>query len=201
MRDRSCAPLARREALAMIERDELVRPAFGYRILPVIGSRGDALDVGGFTLLAPGFEAGSVRVTALAAAACTLGAALETRVSELFAARRPSLALALDAIGTAMLYRTSDRALAAIRRAARREGLAAGAQSGPGDPGIGLDQQAAVLAMACGEERGITLTSGGMLAPARSVSFVVALGPDIARRSASSARCARCPSRGRCRAK
>jgi hypothetical protein len=188
---------ARDEALDMIEREALARPAFGYRIFPVHTVRGDAIDVGGAALDAPLLAAASGELTAVAAAACTLGAAVQERISALFATHRRSLALALDTVANELLFRLADRAFATIRREARRAGLGSGIDASPGDPGVPLGQQARVLALADAARIGIHTTGTGMLSPMKSLSFLVALGPNLRRRAAHG-RCNCCPSRDRC---
>jgi len=191
---------ARNEALAMIEREALARPAFGYRILPVQSVRGEAIDVGDAELDAPALVAEVGELRAVAAAACTLGTAIQERVSALFATRRRSLALALDTVANELLFRLADRAFATVRREARRAGLGTGIEASPGDPGVPLEQQARVLALADAARIGIHTSGAGMLSPVKSLSFLVALGPDLRRRSASG-RCNCCPSRDRCAVK
>jgi hypothetical protein len=188
---------ARDQALEMIAREALARPAFGYRILPVLTIRGDAIDVGDAVLDAPVLAAESGELTAVAAAACTLGAAVQERISALFATRRRSLALALDTVANELLFRLADRVFARIRREARRAGLGVGIEASPGDPGVPLGQQARVLALADAARIGIRCTGAGMLAPMKSLSFLVALGPNLRRRFAAG-RCNCCPSRDRC---
>jgi len=188
---------ARQEALAMIERDALTHPAFSYRILPVRELRGEIVDVGDATLRVPELVAESGELTAVAAATCTVGGALEARVTALFEARRPLLALALDVVGNEMLFRVADRAFSRIRREARRHGLETGAEINPGDSGTALDQQAALLALADGERNRITLNAQGMLAPVKSLSFLATLGRNLSVRA--SGRCDHCPSKERCR--
>jgi len=137
---------------------------------------------------------------AVAAAACTLGSALQERISSLFATRRRSLGLALDTVASELLFRLADRAFATIRREARRSGLGIGIEVSPGDPGVSLDQQARVLALADAARIGIHVIGAGMLSPMKSLSFLVALGPDLRRRPAPG-RCNCCPSRDRCTVK
>lgn len=195
-RSRSDAHI-RDQALEMIGREALARPDFGYRILPVRTVRGDAIDVGDAALDAPVLAAECGELKAVAAAACTLGAAVQERISALFAARRRSLALALDTVANELLFRLADRALASIRREARRAGLGIGIEASPGDPGVPLGQQARVLALADAARIGIHATGAGLLAPMKSLTFLVALGPNLRRRAAPG-RCSGCPSRDRC---
>jgi len=191
---------ARDQALEMIECEALARPAFGYRILPVQSVRGDAIDVGDAALDAPALAAEIGGLKAVAAAACTLGSAVQERISALFATRRRSLALALDTVANELLFRLADRAFATIRREARRAGLGIGIEASPGDPGVPLEQQARVLALADAARIGIHTTGAGMLSPMKSLSFLVALGPNLHKRAAPG-RCNCCPSRDRCTVK
>ena len=94
------APALLRPALAMIEREAraLASPAFSYRIVPVMEVCGQAIDLGETTLHAPGLAAESGGLRAVAAAACTLGTAIQERFSALFAASQPSRSLALDTV-------------------------------------------------------------------------------------------------------
>lgn len=191
---------ARDEAREMIEREALARPAFGYRILPVQAVRGDAIDFGDAALDAPVLAAGIGELKAVAAAACTLGPAMQQRISALFATRRRSLALALDTVANELLFRLAGRAFATIRREARRAGLGTGIEASPGDPGMPLEQQARVLALADAARIGVHATGTGMLSPMKSLSFLVALGSNLRARSAPR-RCNGCPSRDRCAAR
>jgi hypothetical protein len=125
---------------------------------------------------------------------------MQERISALFATRRRSLALALDTVANELLFRLADRASATIRREARRAGLGIGVEASPGDPGVPLEQQARVLALADAARIGIHTTSAGMLSPMKSLSFLVALGPNLRGRSAPG-RCNCCPSRDRCAVK
>jgi hypothetical protein len=195
-----CAARVRVEALEMIERDALARPAFGYRILPVETVQGIAVDVGGAALDAPLLAGEAGELKAVAAAACTLGAAIQEQIAALFATRRRSLALALDTVANELLFRLADRTFATIRRDARRSGLGTGIEASPGDAGMPLSQQAGVLALADAARIGIHASSAGTLSPMKSLSFLVALGPKLRRRSAPG-RCNCCPSRDRCTVK
>ena len=181
----------------MIAGEALARPVFGYRIHPVQTVLGDIIEAGDAALDAPALAAGICEVKAMAAAACTLGAAVQERISLLFATRRRSLALALDTVTNELLFRLADRAVAAIRREARRSGLHIGIEAGPGDPGVPLGQQARVLALADAARIGVHATGAGMLSPMKSLSLLAALGP-APRRRAAAGRCACCPSAGRC---
>jgi hypothetical protein len=178
----------------MLEERSLVAPRFTFRIWPVERADGAKLLVNGVELEAPGLAPWA---SAMAAAACTLGDALEKRVGKLWRSRRRLLALELDAAANDLLFCLSRSALAAIRREARRRGTGIGDALSPGDPGLALDQQAATLWLAGAPEHGIAATGGAMLSPVKSLSFLVPLASGLA--PSAGGRCARCPARGRCR--
>jgi len=191
---------ARGDALALAGDEALIAPAATYRIVPVDAVCGAAVDLDGTALCAPALTAERGELRAVAAAVCTLGPAIEQRISQLFATRRRSLALALDGIANELLFRLADRTTAAIRREAARAGLQPGIEASPGDSGVGLDQQAAVLALAGAGRIGVSATGTSVLAPCKSLTLLVALGRGLAPR-ASPGRCDACPSRTRCRVK
>src|SRR3990167_4902973 len=117
---------ARREARAMLEERALVAPRFGYRVWPVERAEGARIDLGEVVLEAPGLAASCAAASAVAAAACTLGDALEERVRALWRQGRRLVALELDEAANKLLYCLSRAALAAIRRdAARDQGIVA----------------------------------------------------------------------------
>lgn len=188
---------AKQDARRLAERELLAHSGSRHSIWAVKEVRGDVFDLGLASLAIPGFGAFGGRVSALAAGVCTLGPALEAHVGALWRAPNRLLALELDALGTELLFDLAGRAVARIRRDARRRGLAASAELNPGDPGLGLEAQPLVLALARGERCGVGARGRGMLRPVKSLSFVVALGRDLP--AAASLRCERCPARQRCR--
>ena len=189
---------ARHEARVLLARERLATPRSAFRIHPVKEMRGDVLDFGTASLSAPPFATLSKDISSVAAAACTLGAAVEERVSGLFKAHEPLLAMALDQLATEMLFALSDRLYAAIRREGRRHGLHAGSPESPGDSAFALEVQATVLALAGLPEEVVSANSRGMLRPVKSLSFIVPLGARLPARSFLP-RCLRCASREGCR--
>lgn len=180
----------------MVERDRLIAPAYGYRVLGVRSRCGEEIALEQCSLRIPALAAVDADLRLLALAACTLGPALEARVSELFAARRPRLAIALDRLGTDALFRTADRCYERIRRDARRAGMQAGAEVNPGDPGAPIAMQTIISQLA--ETPGIHASPRGVLNPAMSLSMIVPIGHGLPSRQAGG-RCDRCPSREQCR--
>lgn len=192
------APKLRQDAVAMIGEEALAEPAFCYRIVPVQSACSADFGFGRSTLRVPALAGVSTRVTAVASVVCTLGPALEARVSDLCAERRLSLALVLDEVGNELLLSSVRQALLQIRREARQQRLSSGSSLSPGCSGFTLDQQTAVVAMAGGDRLGISVTSHGMLTPVKSRSLIVAIGTGLSAQPLHR-RCESCSSRKQCR--
>lgn len=184
----------RAEAAAMLKDEALIEPAFAFRVHALKSRRGDRFELDAATLCVPAFDSLTGTVSALAAAVCSIGPALERRVSGLFASREPLLALALDALGTEKLFALADRTAIRIRREARSRQLQAGTEANPGDTGFPIEEQAKVVALA-GES--VVRLDGSMLRPVKSTSFVVPLGTGLPVPLLFQ-RCQRCSSRDKC---
>ncbi len=136
--------------------------------------------------------AGARRVIAVV---CTIGPALEARVSSLLATD-PLLAIALDALGSA----ACEQLAAAIttdltRRATAERELVTGPLS-PGMTGWTLpDAQRQLFALVDGSRLGVVLTSSGLMIPRKTLSFVVGVGPHVQARTP----CPVCEVRDRCK--
>ena len=187
----------RQQALDLIEDENLAAPAFCYRELPARKLESDWLKVGDVKLKVPGMKDEAAKLTSLVTLVCTLGPAFEARVSTLFAERKVSLALALDELGSRLLFYTSRLATLHTRRESRRRGLAVGNALHPGDEGLAIDQQTTILSQAAGDKIGVTLTGNGMLSPVKSMSMIIGLGTGLALEPMRR-RCETCVSRKQC---
>ena len=143
----------RREAIDLLERENLLEAAFCYRIVALDEPPSDVLRAGGEALDALRLVPESGQLTALGVGVLTLGPALERRASALFAERRMSLALALDKLGNEMLSALSRRVQDRIVIEARNAGLTAAGELRAGDPGLPLAAQSAVHRLAGAERR------------------------------------------------
>jgi len=187
----------RREALDLIEREGLSEAAFCYRIVALDEPPSDRLRVGGETLHAPRLVPDSGQLTAVAAAVCTLGPALEQRITTLFAERRQSRALALDGVGNEMLFALSRRLQDRILADARKHQLTAAGELRAGDPGLPLAAQAAVLRLAGASSIGVSVSRSQLLQPLKSMSLIMGIGIDLP--PVRWSRCDECPSASKCR--
>lgn len=187
----------RRNAVDLIEREHLLDAAYCYRVIPLDEPPNKCLRAGGEVLDALRLVPESGQLTALAAAICTLGPALEQRTTALFAERRTSLALALDGVGNELLFALSRRVQDRIVIEARKAQLTAAGELRPGDPGLSLKAQSAVLRLAGADTIGVSVTQGQLLHPLKSMSMVLGIGVDLP--PARWSRCDDCPSASKCR--
>lgn len=187
----------RAQALRLLEAESMLDARYAFRFVTIDGVRDDLLILAGESLEAPWLIPKSGRLTAVACCVATLGEGLEDRVRTLFTARRAALALVLDSIGNEILMVLARRAQDHMRAAATGRGLSMAGELRSGDPGLALDTQRRILALAAADELGITLSSGCVMRPLKSTSMV--LGAGIALREVGWSRCDPCPSRPRCR--
>lgn len=186
----------RAQALAMARADALVAAAFSYRIVDLDAPASPVLRAGSESLEAPRLLPATGRLTALACAACTLGPALERRVSELFGERRVSLAMALDELGNELLFDISRIAQDRIQAEVSSRKLTMSGELRAGDPGLALEAQGAVLRLATADNIGISLGEGLLMHPLKSTTMVLGVGIDLP--PADWSRCDTCNSRARC---
>jgi hypothetical protein len=187
----------RREALDLIAREGLIAPAYSFALVALDKPAAPVLHAGGETLHAPRLLPESGELTALACGVATIGARLEQRVSELFAARSVSLALAVDEVGNELLFAVGRRLQDRMLIAGQKRGLSMAGELRPGDPGLALDAQAAVLRLAGAAAIDVRLTRGHLLQPIKSTSMVIGVGIDLP--PARWSRCDDCRSRATCK--
>jgi hypothetical protein len=187
----------RREALDLVAREDLIAPAYSFAITELDAPPAAVLRAGGEMLFAPRLLPEQGTLTALACGVATIGARLERRIGDLFAARSVSLALALDEIGNELLFVVGRRLQDRMLTAGRQRGLTMAGELRPGDPGLALDAQPAVLRLAGAGSIGIRLTRGHLLHPIKSTSTVFGVGIDLP--PAPWSRCDECRSRPTCK--
>ncbi|MBK6631414.1 MAG: hypothetical protein IPG33_10410 [Betaproteobacteria bacterium] len=188
----------RQRAVELIRVEQLAEAAYSYDIVSLDVPAAETLYAHGEALYAPRLLPESGQLTALACAVCTLGPALETRISSLFTERHASLAMALDSLGNELLMAVSRRAQDRMLADARRRGLTMAGELRAGDPGLALDTQAAVLRLAQSELIGVRLTGGLLMRPLKSVSMVLGVGIDLP--PVQWSRCDGCRHRVKCNA-
>ena len=186
----------RAQVLAMAREEALVEAAYSYKIVELEAPAATTLHAGGDSLEAPWLLPASGELTALGCAVCTIGPKLEQRVSELFAQRRASLAMALDELGNELLFEISRRAQDRMQAEVARRGWSMSGELRAGDPGLALNAQGAVLRLACADSVGISLGGTMLMHPLKSTSMVLGVGLDLPPSNWS--RCDTCKTRDKC---
>ena len=117
------------------------------------------------------------------AAVCTIGPELEDTAAHLFG-DDPLFAVALDGMGNAAVENLAQQVCGRITDEVKNEGLQASAPLSPGSPEWPVEiGQPQIFSLLDPTEAGVTLTSGGMMKPKKSVSFVVGLGLEMSQTS------------------
>jgi hypothetical protein len=179
------------------EAQALLAPAAVYTVLPVHDLHHQTVSLdGGVTFEGPLVARALAGAREVALAVCTIGAALEERVTALFAAGHTLQALALDGAGTAAVGEVSRMVGARICDAASARGLSVGMRASPGQEGWSIWQQRTLFGLVPGDEIGVRLTESCLMLPRKSVSFALGLGPEM---QADAVPCDFCSKRERCR--
>jgi hypothetical protein len=190
------APLVAAAGEVIDEAQSLLVPAALYTIAPV-----RHLEHKQVVLENEATFSGSLVTRALAGATevatvvCTIGPALEERMSELFAAGEALRAVALEGAGIAAIRQVSNAVSVRICDEATARGLSVGMRASPGQEGWSIQQQRVVFGEVPAEEIGVRLTSSCLMLPRKSVSFVIGLGPEM---RADAVPCDYCSKRERC---
>lgn len=115
-------------------------------------------------------------VSAAVVGLVTIGPELERQVERLQDEGAIADALVLDAYGSAYVEAAANGAADLIRAEARRQGLRCSRRFSPGYAGWDVAEQDWVLHHLEAGALGVTLTSGGMLTPRKSVTFAMTVG-------------------------
>jgi hypothetical protein len=113
------------------------------------------------------------------AAVCTIGPELEEATAQLFD-QDPLYALALDGLGNAAVENLAQQVCGNIAELVESEGLQASSPLSPGNPAWPVEMgQPQIFRLLEPSKAGVSLTSGGMMIPKKTVSFVVGIGPEM----------------------
>ena len=177
---------ARRPALvdaaeqALQEGLAYLAPVAAYRELAVESLRHERLFLTGGVLTGPLIAQHLRSAQQVVVLACTIGDALERVISEAMS-EDPVRGLALDGLGSAAAEGLAAAAAAHFEDQARAQGLHTTIPLSPGMVGWPVEEgQAEIFSLVDGGEAGISLTSGGMMVPRKSISLVLGVGKDVA---------------------
>ena len=127
-------------------------------------------------------------------AVCTIGPELEALVT-IKMKDESILGLALDGLGNAAVEAVTQQVCSRIGEEARASGLTASTPLSPGEPEWSVEQgHIDIFSHLDPSLLGITFTSGGMMIPRKSISFVMGVGREMSQTGP----CERCSIRERC---
>ncbi|HYB40678.1 MAG TPA: hypothetical protein VEL75_02850 [Candidatus Methylomirabilis sp.] len=164
------------EALALGE--ELMAPRLVYRSVPVEAQSADLIEAAGQYLHIPDIGRLWGGLAAVGAGICTVGDAIEARVGRLFAERELPLAVMLDSVGSAAVESLAEYINDLLCQAALGEGIRVTNRISPGYAGWDTAEQAALFRICPGSPIGVTLNDACFMAPAKTISFLVGIGPE-----------------------
>jgi len=174
---------------------ELLSLGAVYDVLPVQGFHHKTIELeGGFAFEGPLVARALAGAEKVALAVCTIGIALEERMTELFS-EDPVRAMALDGAGVAALGVVSDAVIAEVREIAENHQWGSGMRAQPGQEGWPIQQQKVLFECLNTDGIGVSLTNSYLMIPRKSVSFVIGMGPDM---RPDAVACDFCSKRNRC---
>ena len=150
---------------------------------------------GGFVLTGSLFKELFNNARSVIVAICTIGDALEGKVSKT-AIDDITYSYALDSTGSVAIDQLADLAYHHFEAQKEIQGWKTSIAISPGMIGWNLKEgQNQVFSILASQKHGVKLTDSGLMVPLKSVSMVVGTGPDVQRHGIS---CDYCESKGRC---
>lgn len=181
---------------ALEEAQSLLAPAALYTILPARDFRHQRVTLdSGAVFEGPLVARALAGADKVALAVCTVGSALDERVSALFA-EHPVRAMALDGAGIGAVGLAARLVGERVREEAATCGLGIGMRAEPGQEGWPIQQQRVLFGLLPAQEIGVRLTESYLMLPRKSLSFAVGLGPEM---RPDAVTCDFCSKRERCR--
>lgn len=164
------------EALALGE--ALMTPRAVYRAAAVTGQSPHTIEAGHVTLTIPDIGRLWGTLGAVGAGICTVGDAIEARVRALFDAREFPLAVMLDSVGSAAVESLAEYVNDLLCQAGLAEGLKVTNRVSPGYAGWDTAEQRQLFRLCPGAPIGVTLNEVCFMLPAKTITFVVGVGPE-----------------------
>jgi hypothetical protein len=175
---------------AMAEGRRLMAPRVVARWARVTRRSADDLEADGESLAIPSIGPRWGAVEHVAAAVCTIGEALERRVSALWEARELPLASMLDSVGSGAVESLAEY----VNDLLCQQGLPSLRVTNRISPGYGewdVAEQRRLFRLCPGDAIGVTLNEACVMTPGKSISLLVGAGAD-ARVDHYFSQCARC---------
>ena len=176
------------EALALGR--TLMRPRAAVRTLPV-GRDRDRLTADGVTLTIPRIAERWGAVDEITAGVCTIGDALEGRVSALWEARELPLSMMLDSVGSGAVESLAEYVNDLLCQEGIARGIKVTNRVSPGYGGWDVAEQRLLWRVCPGDAVGVTINDACFMTPTKTITILVGAGP-AARVDDYFSQCARC---------
>jgi len=162
---------------AIEEAERLLLPRAVYRAMPVAAVDADGLSIAdGMRFVVPSIRRLWGPVEYLGIAICTIGEAIEDRARQLFGEREFPLAVMLDSVGSAAVECLAEWLNDRLCQLALPHFKVTNRVS-PGYAGWKVEDQALIFRLCPGAEVGVRLNEACVMAPAKSITFAVGMGP------------------------
>jgi hypothetical protein len=168
----------------------LMRPRAVLRTVPVVRD-GDQLTADGVALTIPRIAERWDAVDEITAGVCTIGDALERRVSELWDARELPLAMMLDSVGSGAVESLAEYVNDLLCQEGLMRGVKVTNRVSPGYGGWDVAEQRLLWRLCPGGDVGVTLNDACFMSPTKTITILVGAGPS-ARVDDYFSQCARC---------
>lgn len=179
-------------ALDVFERNRHIRAMAVYGMYALQSISRDHITLeNGFKIVGSFVHEQAPTATAVAMVICTLGPEIERISRNYLAGHDMLMRVMLDGVATAAVDQVETVVARMIRAKVRASGLAAGRPINPGMPGLPLKTQVSVFQILPAHKIGVSLTSGNVMKPLKSLSFMMAIGLRMAQWSEAPA-CGRC---------
>jgi hypothetical protein len=181
-----------RELLASLKKARLLEPAVAYEYYTVSSMNSSQILLEGDKAIhGPLIPAIFPDAKELAVLLCTIGPGLEKQVTDYTKSGEPLRGTLLDGIGSTAVDSLTEEVCKVIASDASSRGYQASSPINPGMPGLPITEQWQLLKLVPAQEIGVSLTSSGIMAPRKSVSMVMGIGPQMAKWTRAEV-CTRC---------
>ena len=168
----------------MKRKEEWLNPVLAYSIYSVLKATDGSLEVGeGKRIGGPAVASSLKKAREIAVIVCTIGRQLEDQIEEYFKAGDSLRGFLLDGLGSAAIDSLGNASCKLIESEAASHGYVTSSPLSPGMQGWEIQELPALLQLAPAEEIGVSITSGGMMSPRKSIAMVIGFGRDMPRRN------------------
>jgi hypothetical protein len=119
------------------------------------------------------------RAKEVAVVVCTIGPRLEEQVTDYTSRGELLRGTLLDGIGSAAVDLLTEEACGFVAGEVASHGYETSSPISPGMPGLPITKQRQLLKLALAKKIGVSLTSGGIMIPRKSVSMIIGIGPKM----------------------